>query len=386
MLNYYEFFAGGGMARAGLGEDWNCLFANDFCEKKASAYRNNWGADHLFVADVNTIGVNDLPAKADLAWASFPCQDLSLAGNKAGLVGRRSGSFWAFWRLIVDLAANGRRPPLVALENVFGTLTSHGGKDFDAIVKALAAQDYQIGAMVVDAARFVPQSRPRLFIIAADASAALPIGTTRETPNVEWHPEAIVRAYRKLPGALQRQWKWWDMPTPGPRQSSLEDIVEENPAGVEWNTPQRTNELLEMMAPIHRRKVLAAQADKRQRVGAVYRRTRNGVQRAEVRFDGLAGCLRTPGGGSSRQTILVVNPSSIRSRLLSPREAARLMGLPESYLLPERYNDAYMLVGDGLAVPVVAHISQHLLVPILNHGGQQNRRTRQSLQRHRRAG
>lgn len=385
MLNYYEFFAGGGMARAGLGADWSCVFANDFCEKKASAYRNNWGADHLFVADVNEVKVNDLPDTVDLAWASFPCQDLSLAGNKAGLGGQRSGSFWAFWRLMVDLEANGRRPPLIALENVCGTLTSHGGKDFDAIVKALAAQNYQMGAMVVDAARFVPQSRPRLFIIAVDAKAVLPSGTTRETPNVEWHPEAIVRAYRKLPVALQHQWRWWDMPTPGPRQLSLEDIVEESPTGVEWNTPQRTNELLEMMTPIHRRKVRDAQADKRQRVGAVYRRTRAGIQRAEVRFDGLAGCLRTPGGGSSRQTILVITPSAIRSRLLSTREAARLMGLPESYLLPERYNDAYMLAGDGLAVPVVAHISQHLLVPIAK-ADNKNRRTRQSLQRNRRAG
>ena len=364
MPNYYEFFAGGGMARAGLGTDWQCLFANDFCEKKANAYRQNWGGDHLVVADVNTIQVDELPDRADLAWASFPCQDLSLAGNKAGLGGQRSGSFWAFWRLIVELAAKGRRPPLIALENVYGTLTSHGGKDFEEIVKALAGQGYQVGAMVVDAARFVPQSRPRLFIIAVGREAPLPFGTTRETPNVEWHPEAIVRAYRRLPTALQLQWRWWDMPVPAPRQSCLEDIVEASPAGVEWNTQQQTTQLLEMMSPIHQRKVLAAQADNRQRIGAVYRRTRAGIQRAEVRFDGLAGCLRTPGGGSSRQTVLVVNQSTIQSRLLSSREAARLMGLPDSYALPDRYNEAYMLAGDGLAVPVVAHISQHILLPI----------------------
>lgn len=51
----------------------------------------------------------------------------------------------------------------------------------------------------------------------------------------------------------------------------------------------------------------------------------------------------------------------VRSRLISPREMARLMGLPEDYLLPDRYNDAYHLLGDGVAVPVVRHIREHIL-------------------------
>lgn len=124
-----------------------------------------------------------------------------------------------------------------------------------------------------------------------------------------------------------------------------------------------------MMAPLHRRKVLAAQASKSPRVGTIYKRTRDGIQRAEVRFDGIAGCLRTPGGGSSRQTIMVVHGSRIKSRLISSREAARLMGLPDNYKLPENYNEAYHLLGDGVVVPVVHHLSRHLLLPIaqLNH-------------------
>jgi len=105
-------------------------------------------------------------------------------------------------------------------------------------------------------------------------------------------------------------------------------------------------------------------------VGAVYKRTRadeNGErrQRAEVRFDDIAGCLRTPVGGSSRQTILAVDGENVKSRLLSPREAARLMGLPDSYLLPRNYNDAYHLAGDGLAVPVVRFLAANLLEPLL---------------------
>ncbi len=94
MRTFYEFFAGGGMARAGLGEGWRCLFANDFDEKKALSYATNWGAEHLVVKDVAEVRVEALPGEADLAWASFPCQDLSLAGDGAGLKGHRSGSFW----------------------------------------------------------------------------------------------------------------------------------------------------------------------------------------------------------------------------------------------------------------------------------------------------
>jgi len=120
-----------------------------------------------------------------------------------------------------------------------------------------------------------------------------------------------------------------------------------------------------MMTELNRRKVMEAQRYGALKVGTIYRRTRDGVQRAEVRFDGIAGCLRTPAGGSSRQTIMVVNGSHVRTRLISPREAARLMGLPDTYRLPARYNDAYHLLGDGVVVPVVAHLNSHILLPIL---------------------
>ena len=116
-----------------------------------------------------------------------------------------------------------------------------------------------------------------------------------------------------------------------------------------------------------------AQVDVRRRaggrhVGALFRRirTENGVkvQRAEVRFDGLAGCLRTPAGGSSRQTLLIVEDGTVRSRLIAPREAARLMGLPDDYPLPTSQTAALHLLGDGVASPVVRWLSEHLLAPL----------------------
>jgi len=362
---YYEFFAGGGMARAGLGEEWKCTFANDISEKKAESYRANWGGDHLTVANVFDVKASSLPGTADLAWGSFPCQDLSLAGNGQGLDGERSGAFWGFWKLIRALKKDGRKPRMVVLENVYGTLTSHDGNDFEQIAKAVAHEGYVFGAVVMDAVHFAPQSRPRLFIIGVASDAVVPDSTHAAVPSPAWHPEAVIRAYNRLPKAAKAAWRWWNPAMPTQRAGTLDDIIEREPTGVRWHTEQETQKLLSMMTEVNRRKVMEAQRLGALKAGTIYRRTRNNIQRAEVRFDGVAGCLRTPAGGSSRQTIMVVDGPHIRSRLISPREAARLMGLPETYELPSRYNDAYHLLGDGVVVPVVAHLRQHVLTPIL---------------------
>ncbi len=371
MASFYEFFAGGGMARAGLGPDWQCLFANDFDPKKASCYAANWGADHLRVGDVAALTTADLPAGADLAWASFPCQDLSLAGVGAGLKGERSGAFWPFWKLIQALGEEGQAPRLVVLENVCGALSSHAGKDFAAISSAFSDNAYRFGALVINAVHFLPQSRPRLFIIGVRESSPIPRALVANGPEEEWHPPALIEAYSKLSERSQSAWEWWRLPMPPARASIFADLVEDEPHGVAWHTLAETKKLLDMMNPLNLAKVEAAKKTGSRQVGAIYKRTRadgsNGkkVQRAEIRFDNVAGCLRTPAGGSSRQTIMVIEGERVRSRLLSPREAARLMGLPDSYALPKNYNDAYHLAGDGVAVPVVRFLAEHILEPLL---------------------
>lgn len=371
MINFYEFFAGGGMARAGLGQDWQCLLANDFDPKKAACYAANWGDDHLRVGDVAALTTADLPGVADLAWASFPCQDLSLAGNGAGLKGDRSGTFWPFWKLIKTLGDEGRAPRLVVLENVCGALSSHEGKDFAAISSALSNNGYRFGAVVVNAVHFLPQSRPRLFIVGVRKSSPIPRSLITGGPDANWHTSMLVEAYGKLSGRAQNAWEWWRLPEPPARSAIFADLVEDEPRGVVWHTADETQKLLDMMNPLNLAKVEAAQKAGSRQVGTIYKRTRpdgpNGqkVQRAEIRFDDVAGCLRTPSGGSSRQTIMVIEGSCVRSRLLSPREAARLMGLSDTYVLPKSYNDAYHLAGDGVAVPVVRFLAEHLLEPLL---------------------
>ncbi|QGM99414.1 DNA cytosine methyltransferase [Methylocystis parvus] len=406
---FYEFFAGGGMARAGLGEGWTCLFANDVDARKAESYRRNWGGEALHVGDVAKVATAQLPGRADLVWASFPCQDLSLAGAGAGLKGARSGSFWPFWSLMKALRAEGRAPTTIVLENVCGALTSHGGKDFTSICAALADEGYRFGALVIDAALFLPQSRPRLFIVAAredvatlDALSTLPryceeakptkqskggdealdcfaglaksgipdfekmLAMTGRSPFVS---RALIAAYNRLPDDLKANWLWWRLPAPPPRNATLANVIEDPPHGVCWHDAAKTQRLIGLMSDVNLAKIEEAKRAGRKMVGALYRRTRyensEKVQRAEARFDDVAGCLRTPAGGSSRQFVLVVEKGEVRSRLISARETARLMGLPDDYILPERYNEAYHLTGDGVVVPAVRHIAAHLIEPLL---------------------
>lgn len=370
--DWYEFFAGGGMARLGLGSKWNCAFANDWSDKKEAAYRQNFPNSEEFVnQDIAKISTSDLPGNADLAWASFPCQDLSLAGDGRGLKGERSGTFWPFWQLMDGLRDEGRQPRLVVLENVVGTITSHGGEDFAAIVESMMGIDYRVGAMVIDAVRFVPQSRPRLFIVCAhksvDIADSIPCA---DVPNKEWHTQSLVEVVTRTGLSERPEWVWWSPSSPRRNVGTLADHIEDEATGVRWHPKETTDKLLAMMSPVNRRKVTDAQKRPGRQIGTIYRRTRpdgNGhkVQRAEVRFDGISGCLRTPAGGSSRQVILVVERSKIRSRLLSVREAARLMGVRESYRLPENYNEGYHLMGDGLVVPAVRWLKTVLLEPLL---------------------
>lgn len=382
---FYEFFAGGGMARLGLGEGWRCLLANDNDAKKAESYVANFGGEHFDGRDVHALTPADLPERADLAWASFPCQDLSLAGQRMGLGAGaspranrpgRSAAFYGFWELMCALDDEGRAPRLIVLENVIGLISSRGGADFAALCALLASRGYRFGALEVDAARFVPQSRPRLFVVAQKADGPLDPALVYPEDALSipspFHSPAIRRAAELLEPEVAQHWVWWRLPEPPAREAHLGDLLETRPDKSLWFTASETQALLGMMSSLHMERVWTLQEAGGVHVGAVYRRMRsvNGrkVQRAEARFDGLAGCLRTPGGGSSRQFLLIIDRLQIRARRMSKREAARLMGLPDSYRLPASETASLYLTGDGVAVPCVAHLAQRLLDRLLASG------------------
>jgi len=359
-FTFLEFFAGGGMARLGLGPRWRCLFANDLDPVKRAAYGENFGLDHHHVGDIHALSLADLPAgTADLAWASSPCQDLSLAGARRGLGAARSGAFFGFWRLIEALDAEARAPRMIVVENVVGLLTSNRGADFAALAERFAARGYFVSAAILNAADFIPQSRPRLFIIAARADL---IGS----PLAAAAPAALKAAVERLSPAARARWRWIGARPRPVRTEALADILDD---GAAFDPPPRTRALLAAMAPSQRAALQSLRRSGGRHVGAGFRRVRveDGHKRVrfEARFDGLAGCIRTPAGGSSRQIIIAIDDGRVRTRLMTAREAARAMGLPDDYALPAGATAALKLIGDGVAPPVVRWLADTLLEPAL---------------------
>lgn len=378
-LKYYEFFAGVGMARAGLGGDWECLFANDSNQCKRQSYFDNWAGETFDSRDVAEVQTTDLDGIADLAWASFPCQDLSQAGSKAGIGEAddisvtRSGAVWPFLRIIRGLAEEGRPPALLALENVTGLLNANSGNDFRSLCSALNEIGYRFGAIVADASHFVPQSRPRVFIVAVRREIPIPARLQTELPQPTWHPKILLRAHAGLSVTDVAAWVWWSPGAPPPKKHfELEDIVDLSD-DADWSTDEATQRLIGMMSESQLNRLSAAKTVTKPLIGSLYLRMRpNGdssgnVQRAEIAFGDTLGCLRTPKGGASRARIIVVEGERVRTRLLSVAEAARLMGLAEGFVLPETYHDCFRLIGDGVVPAVVRFLADRLLEPLAKH-------------------
>ncbi len=360
----HEFFAGGGLAGIGLSGDFDIGFANDMDAMKAAAFRANHPQVPFHQGDVWDLEPLDLPGRPDLCWASSPCQDVSLAGARGGLEARRSGAFWGFWRLMQGLEAQGRAPRLIVLENVVGLLSSGGGADFAAVCRAMTDLGYIVGALEIDAALWLPQSRPRLFVVAMKDAQ----GPSTAGPRAPFHSPRLIAAQAALPEAVRRHTRWRSLTQPPQRNLDLASVLAPD-AACDWFDAPRAEALLSLLAPLHRQKLEAVVASGERRIGAAYRRVRREGdgkhQRLELRFDGLAGCLRTPAGGSSRQYVVAAEQGRVRIRYLTAREAARLMGLPDDYRLPVHESAGLKLTGDAVAVPVVRALSQGLLRPAL---------------------
>jgi DNA (cytosine-5)-methyltransferase 1 len=344
-----DFFAGSGLVTAGLKPYFQVAWANDICEKKAAVYLANHPGDGFVVAPIEQIRGAVLPA-ATLSWGSFPCQDLSLAGNLQGIQSSRSGLVWHWLRVMDEMCAT---PPLVVAENVVGLVSADNGEHYRQLHQSLVARGYRVGAVVVDAAYWIPQSRPRIFVIGVNDQVDI---SEFEDDMPGWaHPAPLQRAARGLEG-----WVWWRLPAPRSARKPLEDLID---FAADCDGAEKREHNLKLINPQHRQK-MQRYAEAGFRVFPGYKRTRNGRQVLELRFDGLAGCLRTPEGGSSRQLLVLWREGKFETRLLTIREVALLMGAKSSYQLPGSYNEAYKAMGDAVAVPVVSHLSRHILAPI----------------------
>ncbi|MDG3007538.1 DNA cytosine methyltransferase [Paludisphaera mucosa] len=384
---FCEFFAGIGLVREALGASgWSCIYANDVDPKKRALYESRFGDEgHFHLGDVWETAevVARIEGRPRLATASFPCVDLSLAGHGRGFEGRHSSTFFGFIRAMEQLGE--RRPPLVLLENVTGFLTSAGGKDFEAAAMALAALGYRLDAFTLDAAMFLPQSRPRVFVVGA-AEGLSPPGTVLKPPSgwlADAWSERVESADRRIRPArlvdlmrsidLPTGWIAFDVPAPRGAPPHVATLIDRDD-GQDWWDAAAVSRHRDMMHDRHRERIDATAASGGSFVGTIYRRKRDGRTRAEVRFDGVAGCLRTPRGGSAKQIVIVVEAGRIRMRWMSPREYARLQGAPEFPLVSNTIQNLFGF-GDAVCVPAVQWIDRHVLSPAFATGIPEARRT-----------
>ena len=168
----HEFFAGSGLVAYGLKGMIATVWANDISEQKAAVYEANLGNDHFKLGDIKDVKGTELPF-AHLSWASFPCQDLSLAGSMGGIHAARSGLVWEWLRVLDEMT---QKPKILLLENVAGLLSTNNGDNYRVLHMALVERDYDCGAIMLNASHFVPQSRPRVFTVPAGF-------TTKPPPN-----------------------------------------------------------------------------------------------------------------------------------------------------------------------------------------------------------
>lgn len=368
MMKFAEFFAGIGLVRLGLEyAGWTCVYANDISAAKADIYRRNFGENDLTVKDIATVAALELP-HFDVATASFPCQDVSLAGKREGLAGRRSSTFHDFRRILTDLHALGREPRGVVIENVPGLLTSHGGQDIDVILGSLASLGYTLDLLIIDAARFVPQSRVRVFIIGLKEANLVEVGGLFAEAALahELRGQPVRRVVSR--NAFLR-WGFLDLPLV-PRRTTrfLPDIVERMYGGFEG---ERLDKELSYIRDGSRLKLdrAFARADATQNSVYLtgYRRMRKGLVALELRDDAIAGCLRAVTGGSSKQLLVRVEPNRIvRMRYLTAREYARLQGVPESFWIPEKQVAGLHAFGDAVAVPVLEWLGRAVTSAFVN--------------------
>ena len=358
-----EYFAGIGLFRMGLeAAGWRVVYANDWSEERAQIYRGFFG-DAYRVEDIFSVSPDDVPRTA-LATCSFPCTDLSLAGKLEGINGNQSGAFWGFCDILEKQGANA--PPIVLLENVVGWLHSNGGADFRATAKALNELGYACDAFMLNALSFVPQSRPRIFMVG--------VKTVSESDGSPLFPDS--RSKRLMPDRLKKlmlesediRWTRLAVPEPPDYMSDgfSRSIVERIPPGdSRWWTPKEVDRHIAMMSPPHLATVkgMAGRSDVSFRT--FFRRVRAGGQRAEVRRDDVAGCLRTVGGGSGRQFLVAAGRGAIRMRALTPREYARLQGVPDSFpIIAKTERQALNAFGDAVCAPAAAWIAKKILTPL----------------------
>lgn len=177
-MNFISLFSGIGgfdlgFERAGM----TCILQVEKDKHALSQLKKHW-PDIKKIEDVKDVSRKSITKTVDLICGGSPCQDVSVAGKRAGLAGNRSGLWFEFLRIIEEI-----HPEWVVFENVPGLLSSNKGRDMGTVIGGLAKCGYWWAYRVLDSQYFgVPQRRRRVFIVASL--------TTKRAAKVLFEPES----------------------------------------------------------------------------------------------------------------------------------------------------------------------------------------------------
>lgn len=336
-FDFIDLFAGiGGIRTAFERHGGRCVFTSEWDKFAQVTYKANFSDDHHEVAgDIREMPRKDIP-RHDVLLAGFPCQPFSLAGvSKKNSLGRAhgfedptQGTLFHEIKSILEY----HEPSAFMLENVKHLLRHDGGRTFEVVHSTLVDLGYDVYFKVIDGAHFVPQHRERIIIV----------GFKTRT-DFTWDDLCLPTAEKRMDAVLHL--------TDGREPRIMID-------GSRY-FDHESNEVQPKYTLSHRLwEYLQGYAEKHRKAG-------NGFGYGLVRQDSVARTLsaRYHKDGSE----ILVEQEDGRPRRLTPRECARLMGFPDSFVIPVSDTQAYRQFGNSVVVPAIAEVAR-IMVPHLRSG------------------
>ena len=301
MVKVIDLFAGIGGIRLGVEQAFRnieCVFTSEIDKYAVTTYKANFKDSHIF-GDITKISENDVPDH-DILLAGFPCQPFSQAGLKKGFTDTRGTLFFDIERILLA-----KQPKAFLLENVKQLKSHDKGRTFQTIINHLNKAGYKVFYEILKARDFgLPQNRERIYIV----------GFLDHSINFEF-----------------------PKPTNLPTRVGdiLDDIVDEKYTISDklWNGHKRRKEL-----------------NKSNGKGFGY-----GLFNKESAYTNTISARYYKDGSE-----ILIEQENKNPRKLTPREAARLQGFPEDYIIPVSDAQAYKQFGNSVAVPVIKAIATQM--------------------------
>ncbi|MCD8886612.1 DNA (cytosine-5-)-methyltransferase [Staphylococcus epidermidis] len=305
-----DLFAGIGGTRLGfqLNGRVNCIFSSEWDKFSAKTYRANFGdTPH---GDITKIDAKDIPDH-DILVAGFPCQAFSLAGLKKGFDDTRGTLFFDIARVL-----NEKRPKAFLLENVKNLRSHDKGKTFSIIINTLNELNYEVHTAVLKSTDFgCPQNRERIYIVGFDKNIIKNSADFRFPTPCKWD--------KTLSNILQKNVD---------EKYTISDKL--------WLGHQR------------RKKEHAKKGN-----GFGY-----SLFNEKSKYTNTLSARYYKDGSE----ILIEQPNQ-NPRKITPREAARLQGFPENFIIPVSDTQAYKQFGNSVSVPVIKSIAKNILYILDNN-------------------